>query len=77
MNAQIPFTPLALAVVPFSSRVLTCLAFRFREALSRTYIIKFMILSHAMFCVIRNETKECQVIDVFMQKGRIAKLKSR
>ena len=75
MNAQIPFTPLALALVSFSSRVLTCLAFRFRDGLSRTYIIKFMTISHAMFCVIRNETKECQVIDVFIQKGRITKLK--
>ena len=41
------------------------------------YIIKLVILSHVMFCAIRKETKECQVIDVFMQKGSIAKLKSR
>ena len=58
-------------MVPFSSRVLTCPASRFCKGLSRTYVIKFMILSHAVFCVIRNETKECQVIDVFMQKGAL------
>ena len=38
-------------------------------------MMKLMILSHAMFCVIRNETKECQVIDVFMQKDALQNLK--